>query len=368
MTPDPAPPAGTPIEALERKLAAHRPDSPPPRWSAIRDARAKTEELVLRLRGALEGLTDANSSIVVTGSLGRGEASDNSDVDWVLLVDGPSDPAHARLSREINRRIREAGFKDVGPTATFGNMVVSHDLVHYIAGTRDTNENLTRRILLLSESRALTNEVVRERVIRNVLARYVMHDRSVWNKFGRYDPIPHFLVNDMVRYWRTVTSDYASKMWERSGRGWATRNIKLRFSRKLLFVWGLLASFSGELFETEALRQAKSEEEFLVLLSELIRSQTDVVPLDLFARVLADDGVDPETASVIFSTYDEFLATIGDPATRRQLDELPFDLAAEDEAYARLRRASGRFRKAVNAVFFDQHPKLKELIRSYGVF
>jgi hypothetical protein len=153
----------TALETLEGQLAAN--------WIAIRAARTRTEELANRLSSELADLHDANCSVVVTGSLGRAEATEGSDADWVLLVDGPSDPEHAILAREIETRIRAIVPKEVGPTGTFGSIVASHELVHYIAGTRDSNENLTRRILLLSESRALTNALVRERVIRNILAR-----------------------------------------------------------------------------------------------------------------------------------------------------------------------------------------------------
>jgi len=216
----------------------------------------------------LADLHDANSTIVLTGSLGRGEATAGSDADWVLLVDGPSDPQHTILARTIEARILGIVTKSVGPTGTFGDIVASHQLVHYIAGTRDSNENLTRRILLLSESRALTNPLVRERVIRNVLARYVIHDRSVHSRSGRRQTVPHFLLNDVVRYWRTMASDYASKMWERQRKGWGIRNVKLRFSRKVLFIWGLLAAFAGELFAPPELHHMENDEEYFLMLAE----------------------------------------------------------------------------------------------------
>jgi len=342
------------------------------RWDAIRKARQQTDELLRILRETLADLHDSNLSIVVTGSLGRGEVTHNSDADWVLLVDGPSIPDHAKMLPVISARVSDLGIRGPGRTGTFGSLVSSHDLVQYIAGTRDTNENLTRRILLLAESKALTNPMVRERVIQNVLARYVVYDRSVPRKDGRPYTIPQFLLNDVVRYWRTMASDYASKMWERQHDEWGIRNIKLRFSRKLLFVWGLLASFSAQLFEhpqlsEERLQKVENAEEYYVRLSEAIREQTEVTPLELLARVVNQQAND-DTARAIFSSYNDFLALLSDETAREALQAVRFEDAATDPAYGSLRKASGSFRSGINRLFFDDHPVLRNLIRDYGVF
>ncbi len=335
------------------------------RWPAIFEARDTTDRLLIRLRDGLREFEDPNYSIVVTGSLGRGEASDSSDVDWILLVDGLSNPDHGPIRQKIAARILELGFASPGRTDTFGQLVTGHELVHYIAGTRDTNENLTRRILLLSESRPLTGDVIRDRVIGNVLARYVIHDPSV--RRGQTHTLPLFLVNDVVRYWRTVASDYASKMWERHHEGWAIRNIKLRFSRKLLFAWGLLASFAGELFAGPAFDGVTDDHERLVRLSNLIGEQTNVAPLDLLARVVLETN-DATIARQIFSSYDEFLRMLIDPETRGALQQVPFEQSETDPTYGSLRVTSREFREGMNALFFDAHPRLRELIREYGVF
>lgn len=352
----------TALDQLERDLGV--------RWDALRTARATTDRILADLRENLVDLHDPNCTVIVTGSLGRGEASEGSDADWVLLVDGPTDTEHTRLAREIGRRIHEVVPKEPGSTGTFGDIVVSHDLVHYIAGTRDSNINFTRRMLLLAESRAVSNPLVRERVIRNVLARYVLHDRAVTSAKtkGRYNVIPYFLLNEVVRYWRTVATDYASKKWERDGKGWATRNIKLRFSRKLVFTWGLIASLTAKLFETPTLARAGDEDEHLILLSELIREQTDVAPLELLARVASQPGVERETAGRIFGAYDLFIGALSDGEFRQRLESVAFDEAADDETYETVRQASNDFREGINSLFFDEHPQLRTLIRRFGVF
>jgi UTP:GlnB (protein PII) uridylyltransferase len=112
----------TALETLESRLGKN--------WTAIRAARERTEEVVGRLAASLAELHDANCSVVVTGSLGRSEATEGSDADWVLLVDGPSDPEHAILAREIEKCVRAIVPKEVGPTGTFGDIVASHELVH----------------------------------------------------------------------------------------------------------------------------------------------------------------------------------------------------------------------------------------------
>jgi hypothetical protein len=347
------------IDTLETRLGAN--------WSAIRAARTKTEEIVGALGVVLADLHDETFSIVVKGSLGRGEATEGSDADWILLIDGPSYPEHAILARQIGDRIRTIVPKEVGPTGTFGDIVASHELVHYIAGTRDSNENLTRRILLLSESRALTNPLVRERVIRNVLTRYVVYDRSVQSASGRRQTVPHFLLNDVVRFWRTMASDFASKMWEREREGWGIRNVKLRFSRKVLFIWGLLAAFSGELFAPPELGELENDDVYFVMLTDLIRTQTDVPPLELLARVVLDSE-DNDIADAIFSSYDQFLRILADPDARKKLETVQFEHALDEPVYAELRRASQTFREGVTRLFFDVHPKLPKLIRDFGVF
>lgn len=336
-------------------------------WNAIADARFRTVGILDELSEAIAPYQTDTTSVVVTGSLGRGEVARGSDLDWFLLVDGPSDPTHFLLLREIELKLAESGLGKPGRSATFGDLVFSNELIHYIAGTRDTNENLTRRILLLSESRALSNPGLREKVIRGVLARYIVYDRPVGGRGGRPSTIPHFLLNDIVRYWRTMAADFASKMWERGREGWAIRNIKLRFSRKLIYVWGLLACFSWDLFPPQGESLPDSPEEAASRLAAHVLEQTRVTPIDLLARMLLE-RTDLSLAGDLIGSYDEFLAVLTDPERREHLGRLEFDSAAEDPLYRELRSSSGRFSKGLVRLFFDSDEQLAEMTKTFAMF
>lgn len=336
------------------------------RWPALEESRRRSIGILDQLGESVSALESSTTSVVVTGSLGRGEVASGSDLDWFLLVDGPADPQHFLNLRGIEGAFAESGLRRPGRSATFGDLVTSHELIHYIAGTRDTNENLTRRILLLSESRALTNAALRENVVRGILARYIVHDRPVGGRGGKPSTIPHFLLNDVVRYWRTMAADFASKMWERGREGWAIRNVKLRFSRKLIYVWGLLASFSWDLFPPQdaGIVEASQMPERL---AEHVLEQTRLTPIDLLSRMLAE-RTDLSLVPDLIETYDTFLAALADPDKRKHLGELEFDSAADDPLYRELRSASSRFSKGLVRLFFDSDRQLTELTKTFAMF
>ncbi|MGA7617212.1 MAG: nucleotidyltransferase domain-containing protein [Thermoanaerobaculia bacterium] len=336
------------------------------KWHAIDRAAERTQTELRRIGTALAKFDDPSTSIIATGSYGRGEVTGKSDLDWILLIDGPSDPNHLKLARGIESELAKMEIKSPGPTGTFGSLVDSHELVHHIGGTSDTNENLTRRVLLLTESVALTHPEIRERVIRNVLSRYVVHDRPIASRSDRKPSrIPHFLLNDVVRYWRTIASDFASKMWERAGEGWAIRNVKLRFSRKLIFVAGLLTCFSAEILRPVPLEGASDDEAFFVLLADFIREQSNLQPLEKLARTILPY---PETALKILGPYDFFLSILDDESEREVLEKVTFEQAPSNEIYNRLRDRSQEFRDGIERLFFDDDPDLRRLIRKVGVF
>src|SRR5690606_14137493 len=145
-----------------------------------------------------------STALVVFGSLARREWTRGSDVDWTLLVDGPSSLDHYKIALAIQDRLENQGFVSPGATGTFDGLINSHDLLHHIGGSEDTNLNMTRRLLLLLESYAISGGLTRELVVRRLLDRYIRFGLGVAESTGSALPVPRFLLNDFVRLWRTL--------------------------------------------------------------------------------------------------------------------------------------------------------------------
>jgi predicted nucleotidyltransferase len=344
------------------------------RWTAIVEARAEAgrrrdELLKLVEREGSEFRPDMN--LVVFGSLARAEWTSGSDIDWSLLVDGQTDPEDLHTAKRIEGLLVEAKWKKPGPSGIFGSLAFSHSLVHDIGGASDTHVNTTRRVLLLLESCAIGDGSVRDRVIRAVLARYLEEDTHFHPANGSRSFVPRFLLNDVVRYWRTIAVDYASKTREHDRTQWALRNIKLRFSRKLIFVAGLLMCFLCEIEQKQMPAEKDifgGGDESSVRFINFLAAVIDQTPLDLLAGVMLQRKVSKETSEMIFNSYNQFLAVLNEPEKRNRLDSLTYEAARKDRLFNELRIISKAFQEGLRRLFFEEDKKLTRLAQIYAVF
>jgi predicted nucleotidyltransferase len=348
-----------PLRQLETQLGAD--------WTHLRTARAASEAKRLEISRLTKGLDSEDISIVVSGSLARDEFTTGSDIDWTLLIDGEADPKHYDLLRETGVIIGRLASKPPGPEGTFGTMVFSHDLIHQIGGEDDTNRNTTRRLLLLLESRVVGRDDAYGRVVRNILNRYLLEDRGLWKGSGHR--VPRFLQNDFARYWRTMTVDFAYKLRNRGGRGWAIRNIKLRMSRKLLYISGLLACYRCHLDYDDEARQrvyggSGAKSEVIEGLQRVFRQ----TPLEIVAGVLLRYPHLEGAANKIFGSYNEFVGMLADDDQRKRLDEIQEEDAEGDKTFQNARRLSHDFRNGLLEFFFDEQSGMDSLTKNYGVF
>jgi len=217
-----------------------------------------------------------------------------SDADWILLVDGQSFPEHQEQTTDAGQLLHDNQF-----------------------GEDDKNSNTTRRVLLLLESIAVGDAEAYNRVRRQILNRYIRDDRGLLYGSGQVK-VPRFLLNDLTRYWRTVTVDFVYKQRADAGKKWALRNAKLRMSRKLVFTSGLLRCFFCQIDPAAA--QAR----------ESLIHRND--PTDLLSYL---EGELIKTHSVVWQE---------------------------------IREMSHQFQSGLNELFYGEDEALKELMISYGVF
>lgn len=348
------------VEQLARQFSAS--------WPFLEKGREASKQTLQAVEMACKSLVMPDTSLVVFGSLAREEFTPESDIDWTLLVDGFTVPEHIAVARQIGEELEKLKLNPPGVTGTFGNITSSHNLIHCIGGEDDTNANTTRRSLLLLESRPIGDSQAFNRVRNNLLRRYLEEDLGLW-KPSTIQKVPHFLLNDFARYWRTMAVDFADKQHDRFHEGFALRNIKLRMSRKLIYISGLLACFRCHLEtgnEGERLRFFTKENSLEV--AALLRGFLDKTPLDLCAETLFRFSRHEKQVKDFFSAYDQFLGVLNDQSKRQTLKTLKPDQLDSDPVYCEARKISHEFRQAVDEIFLTSDNEIGKLTIKYGVF
>lgn len=180
-----------------------------------------------------------NFCIFLVGSYGRLEASPNSDLDCIFIRKNNSGELdeYGVCTQVLEIAEKSGIIKPTGDTGTFGEFVKFDDLLENIGGVDDTNKNLTHRVLILTESHHLYNDVMCKEVVSAIFDKYTA-------KAKHDEKDPRVLINELVRYYRTITIDYKYKTEER-GKSWGERNFKLRHSRKLLFFTSIAIIFTA---------------------------------------------------------------------------------------------------------------------------
>jgi len=336
-----------------------------------RDAASRIrKELDVILSAEIPKYTSEDTSLVVFGSLARGEWTAASDLDWTYLIDGQANSDHLVIAQKIRKILEKhkERFRPPGQTETFGNMAFSHDIIHQIGGQNDTNRNTTQRILLLLESRTIgKNDQAYDRVMRGVINRYLEEDNHLLTEAKTQYRVPRFLLNDILRFWRTMAVDFASKQRDRAGKGWGLRNAKLRMSRKLIFASGLLVCFGCNLDGELQKRISSNDGDTKLDLVNHIRDQVRLAPLEILANAIERLNVPMTVGEGLFTAYSDFLNLLDDKKAREVLDNLRAEDSRTNPTFSRVKEISQAFEHALDLLFFE-NSELAPLTRKYGVF
>lgn len=221
--------------------------------SAYDQAKSYSNGKLHVMRRRLSEVVPEDVTVLTFGSYARRDASSQSDIDY-LVVRRDGVVINEEKMSQIQNIIADIVPIDPAYDGAFGGAVEYGELLTNLGGNDDTNTNLTRRLLLLLEGEWLANEEGFGLLRTSLLEKYV-------KATPREGQLALFLLNDIIRYWRTMTVDYMYKTTESSNpKPWAIRNIKLSFSRKLMYASGLFSV--GKTLD-------KNEAEKVLILKEL---------------------------------------------------------------------------------------------------
>lgn len=304
-------------------------------------AKEKSVIKVDELRRVLKN-DDVTFTIVVGGSLARGEASDESDIDYFFFGDDEASVERAKdFLRSKESEISAIVGKAPSADGAFGSAACEtrQALITDIGGNNDENEKITRRILFLLEGAWLTSRGTFERYRRDVLNRYV-------SEHVESHHLTRFLLNDVIRYYRTICVDFEFKTVEKN-KEWGLRYIKLRYSRQFLYFSGIVA-----IAQTVGLHPSAKVERLIELF--------DLTPID---RVRTICGTSADEA---LQLYDNFLQKISSGETRKALNAVSQDKLTHSEDFKDLQSKGRAFTialsKILDGTYGPQHPIHKALL------
>lgn len=305
------------------------------------DGCAKNSTAIISdLKKILEKSHDFEGSVVATGSYGRLEATSGSDLDFYILREGADDKEEIKsIQSIISGYLDKKGIKVPASDGHFNESVLSSDIITEIGGNKDSNARITRRVLFITEGRCLFNERYFSGVKNQLIERYINDEISEHQ-------LALFFLNDIIRFYRTMCVDFENKTTE-GGKNWGIRNIKLVFSRKLLYFGGVVMAA-----ET-AQRTAKEKRISMIKLS-------DMSPIERIRSVFGDDS------NRALDIYSEFLMAMDDNSIRSMLEETQISKNTHSEKFRYLKNLgqhlSYELISMLNKRYSQSHPIHKCLI------
>lgn len=295
---------------------------------------------IIELRAKLEEFSGRPYAIVIGGSYARREASLQSDLDYFVIFDQNAARDNLDIDLvQINAKIREVVPKAAAAGGAFEQKECIADMLNNVGGQKDFNDKFTRRILFLIEGEWLCNEELYNDYRCRVIDKYVRNTITDHQ-------LTLFFLNDLIRYYRTVCVDFEFKTFE-DGKPWGTRNIKLMFSRKLIY-------FSGILVCAETAQQTYKDK--VKIMKELLA----LTPIERIQKICGD------RAKKALTYYDIFLEQFALEETRMMTDGVTDDRDTHSPEFRRLKNFGHHFSFALSQLiketYDSTHPIHRALI------
>lgn len=326
-------------------------------------SRFKTNVMASWQRELRSGDDYRDVDLVLLGSIARREVTKGSDCDYVVLQNGCTPEISRRLLRIADKVREELQYAEPGGQGVFGDIVIAANLYERIGLESDSNQNLTHRMLLLTEAVSVFQDGTYHAVVGNILRRYCADYLPPRRPHDAPTKVPRHLVNDLVRLWRTIAVDFGAKRWRSKKDDSFLRLIKLRTTRKVLFA-GPLCTL---LLAPDRVTAARDLEDYL-------REWLAKPPLAQLAALATNESTatkiaasTKEALAKLLTAYDHLLEIFGQDRVRAALkdrESYPDDFK---NASDRCRQIAETIQTALEAIFFDD-AILHERFRKYSVF
>lgn len=280
----------------------------------------------------------ADVCVYACGSLARFELVEDSDLDLFFINN--TDEEFSNLKKynffsTLHKIIKNLGFSDPSKEGMYWDFIAKKDLLDIGSRKEDYNNSLTARLLLILESKPIFNEQLYDNIVNEVVEKYFVDFDGREGDF-----YPMFLMNDIFRYWYTLTLNYEfrrdnndspnEKYWKR---------LKLKYARLLTCFSFVVCLFEKDITQAKVIAIIKK--------SPLER-------LDYILELYNDDQELSSIISEIKAKYSEFI--------RLRKDESPSYWKIPDNKKSALKNADD-FHSAMSKLMsgiYKLNPELKK--------
>jgi hypothetical protein len=217
----------------------------------------RLQELDKRLEPVRELLANHRLCVYATGSYGRLEAWQKSDIDLFFLEDDADKTkrlpmtAFIQLAAHLIVVTQEMAFPEFSGDGKYLEVQYVSEMEEVLGSPRDDSLNtFTGRMLLLLEGRPIHRADVHRALLERIIGFYYRDFQDHEDTF-----LPTFLVNDILRFWRTLTLNYehhrlklralTDEELRRKKSESALKNYKLKVSRQAT-CFSMVANLSAE--------------------------------------------------------------------------------------------------------------------------
>ncbi len=177
-------------------------------------------------------------AIFAAGSYGRLEASKHSDIDLFFILDANRDDLEEfhvpeiRMLSDVITVGDQMSFPKFSNDGEFLRIMFLNDMLGDLGSRSDDfNNHFTARMLLMLEGRSIFNSTVYETCLQKTIETYFRDYEHHPADFR-----PTFLINDILRFWKTLCLNYENRrnqVEQRNKIKQKIKNFKLKFSRML---------------------------------------------------------------------------------------------------------------------------------------